>query len=611
MLLFCFVHLSAQDEVECITIDFESIPNEQLFEGLEISEQYRDSFGMYFELETGGVPVLAEVGPPVTAFCNFLCQSINPELGQDTPLAGQNVGQFFLTDDGMLSGLVSPPVIVRFDIPVDTFSGCILDMDLSEVFVIHARDINDEILLSDTIRAGDPGTGDGLSTCWGFNLPQCQGSVYSIRYEGFRTTNGAFGMGLDNLTFCKGVDVSAQISTESTEPDCNNLISATVSIVNDGPGVFQYALNDTSVFQDNALFTDLPAGEHILWLLEEKGCLESFPFEIPGPQEVNFNFLEVIHTSCNEANGGFEFFTTIPGPLEYSIDGIEYKESPNFKDLPPGEYNYYVRDSYGCIFETSGIINPSTEPFFESVTNTDDLCGDGLGTININAQNGTGIFNYILNDSITQTESFFDSLVAGNYKLVVIDEAGCILKDSLTIEPTPPIDLGNIYVDQTVCDESIGVITIEASGGFGTINYIIENNSSSDPIIGQLGPGVYEISIIDEAGCVVRSVAEIDVPRCPVYVPNVFSPNGDSNNDEFYIGTVDNYGVTVICYFIYDRWGELVYQSKNFDIRSAGNWWDGRFLGKDAETGVYTYLIEVLHENGDIERLSGDVTLLR
>ena len=124
--------LSAQDELECITIDFESIPNEVLFEGLEISEQYRDSFGMYFELETGGVPVLAQTGgSPAAAFASF--------WGQDTPAPGVDIGQFFLTDDGVLSGLFSPPVIVRFDIPVDTFSGCILDMDLSEVKITFHR----------------------------------------------------------------------------------------------------------------------------------------------------------------------------------------------------------------------------------------------------------------------------------------------------------------------------------------------------------------------------------------------------------------------------------------------------------------------------------------
>lgn len=596
--------LSAQDELECITIDFESIPNEVLFEGLEISEQYRDSFGMYFELETGGVPVLAQTGgSPAAAFASF--------WGQDTPAPGVDIGQFFLTDDGVLSGLFSPPVIVRFDIPVDTFSGCILDMDLSEVFVIHARDINDEILLSDTIRAGDPGTGDGQLTCWGFNLPQCQGSVYSIRYEGFRTQAGAFGMGLDNLTFCKGVDVSAQITTESTEPDCNNLVSATVTIVNDGPGNFKFALNDTTDFQDSAFFSDLPAGEHVLWLLEEKGCLESFPFNIPGPQDVNFNLLEPIHTRCDEDNGGFEFFTTIPGPLEYSLDGVNYQLSPNFSDLAPGDYNYYVRDSYGCIFETSGTINPSTKPFLESVISTDDLCSDGVGTISIDAQNGTGLFSYIINDSLVQQDPFFDNLSAGQYTIIVSDEAGCVLLDTLVIEPTPPINLLGLSINQTVCQELNGAISISASGGEGNLNFEVNGQNSSSPVFTQLGPGVYEISVLDEAGCLVRSEAVIDVPRCPVYVPNVFSPNGDSNNDFFSLGTVDGYEVGIICYFIYDRWGELVYESKNFDIRSSGNWWGGRFNGQNAETGVYTFLVEVLHENGDLERLTGDVTLIR
>jgi gliding motility-associated-like protein len=594
----------SQDDIECITIDFESIPNETLFEGLEISEQYRDSFGMYFELETGGVPVLAEVG-------GFQAAAFASIWGQDTPAPGVDIGQFFLTDDGMLSGLFSPPVIVRFDIPVDTFSGCILDMDLSEIFVIQARDEFDQVILSDTISAGDPGTGDGQLTCWGFNLPQCEGSVYSIRYEGFRTTSGAFGMGLDNLTFCKGVDVSAQISTEATEPDCNDLISATVSIVNEGPGVFQYALNDTSNFQSSPFFSDLPAGDYTLWLLEEKGCLESYPFTIPGPQDVNFSELNVVHTSCDEDNGGFQFVTTIPGPLEYSVDGINYKDSPNFSDLPPGDYTYYVRDTFGCIFQTSGTINPSTAPIIQSITATDDLCGAGAGTITANAQNGTGDFTYSLNDSISQPEGFFANLQAGKYVIRIVDEAGCELKDSLVISPTPPIELSDIAVSQTVCDETIGVLNIAVSGGEGELSYVINGVSYSTSVVTNLGPGSYEVIVEDEAGCFVRSEAIIDVPRCPVWIPNVFSPNGDSQNDLFSIGTVDDYAVDVLYYLIYDRWGELVFESKAFDIRSADNWWDGRFNGEDAETGVYTYLIEVRHENGDFERFAGDVTLLR
>lgn len=60
--------------------------------------------------------------------------------GSDTPAPNQNIGTFFITDDGKLLGLGSIPLIVRFNNPVDSVSAIILDMDFDETFTVEARD---------------------------------------------------------------------------------------------------------------------------------------------------------------------------------------------------------------------------------------------------------------------------------------------------------------------------------------------------------------------------------------------------------------------------------------------------------------------------------------
>ena len=607
ILLFLIIcgKLSAQDTVQCINIDFETLPGGIIpFEGLPISEQYRDDFGLFFELENGEVPVIAEVGNPATAF--------GSAWGDDSPAPGVDLGEYFLTDDGVLftSTTFAIPIIVRFDVPVDTFSGCIMDMDFGEEFIIHARDLDDNIILADTIRAGDPGTGDGQQTCWGFNLPDCLGTIYSIRYEGFRET-GFFGMGLDNLTFCTGIDVNTQITSVSTEPSCDSLVSGTLEIINDGPGVFEYAI-DGGEFQDEPIFTDISAGEHIVTFLESRGCIESLPFVVEGPLLIEFIDVGAQHTTCAEDNGAFQLLTNISDSVQFSINGNNFQETNFFSNLAPDTYTITAQDKYGCLFEADAIINPSTLPEIDSYVVEEDDCSQMIGSILLNASGGTGEYLYSINGSAPQNVPVFSNLSEAQYTIIVIDEDNCTDEEIIDVPGTPDITNIRFAVDHPFCKEDNGAIKVSASGGTGAFTFTLNDiTSQTDPVFGNLPPGVYTIDIEDELGCVIRELVELDIPKCPVWIPNVISPNGDATNELFTVHTVDDYNLGILEYYIFDRWGELVFQSGNFSIYSNAFWWDGTFRGKDAETGVYAFLVEVEHPNGEFEFFAGDVTLLR
>ena len=93
------------------------------------------------------------------------------------------------------------------------------------------------------------------------------------------------------------------------------------------------------------------------------------------------------------------------------------------------------------------------------------------------------------------------------------------------------------------------------------------------------------------------------------FVPNTFSPNGDGVNDYFYPRGKGLYNIQSLT--IFNRWGQMVFQRKNFPANSETMGWDGTINGKPAPMDAYVYVLEVICENAQVIALHGNVTLIR
>jgi gliding motility-associated-like protein len=87
-------------------------------------------------------------------------------------------------------------------------------------------------------------------------------------------------------------------------------------------------------------------------------------------------------------------------------------------------------------------------------------------------------------------------------------------------------------------------------------------------------------------------------------IPNIITPNGDGANDVLR-AELDNYAEFII-FRIYDRWGGLMFESNDPNFM-----WDGTYLGKSLNPGVYSYYFQVRCLNEKITVIKGNVTLLR
>ncbi len=118
----------------------------------------------------------------------------------------------------------------------------------------------------------------------------------------------------------------------------------------------------------------------------------------------------------------------------------------------------------------------------------------------------------------------------------------------------------------------------------------------------------YTLFILDQ-NCPYEYQFDLEVVLPKVFIPNVFSPNGDQVNDQLKIFTPTAVQ-EIKSWKIFDRWGNLVFEVKN---RAETNsiTWDGRFNGHLLNPSVFVWISEVEYINGESKLQSGNVTLIR
>jgi gliding motility-associated-like protein len=109
------------------------------------------------------------------------------------------------------------------------------------------------------------------------------------------------------------------------------------------------------------------------------------------------------------------------------------------------------------------------------------------------------------------------------------------------------------------------------------------------------------------SGCCYSTVVDTTSPgdegNCIYYLPNIFTPNSDGKNDILYLR---GKGIEYFTLYIYDRWGEKVFQTSDLNFG-----WDGKLYGKPMQDAVFTYYIKGKCLNGEDIDKKGNVTLVR
>jgi gliding motility-associated-like protein len=279
-----------------------------------------------------------------------------------------------------------------------------------------------------------------------------------------------------------------------------------------------------------------------------------------------------------------------------------------------GIYTLYVTSNANGCTDTVSIevlADPEVIAGIDAVVDNPDCPGDHDGMIEIlQILGGSPPFTYAWSNQTSGSGLLF--LSPGTYTVTVTDANGCVFVESYTLPVPVAINPGigadllynygeTLTINLTVTDP--GTVAEITWGGVAPACPGCFTNS----FLADISGFVY-VTVIDENGCEARDTLELEVEKNRnIYIPNVFSPNGDNINDIFKIqgallGTVE--------YLVFDRWGDVVFEQAPTDANTQQGW-DGTRNGKQLNPGVYIYTAMLIHRDGFEEVVSGDVTLVR
>lgn len=147
---------------------------------------------------------------------------------------------------------------------------------------------------------------------------------------------------------------------------------------------------------------------------------------------------------------------------------------------------------------------------------------------------------------------------------------------------------------------------------------VVVNDAGNDGICCAYGNGYFEVFLDSKKigngssfGSVDSTYFNCPIPDNPieddgVTIPSAFSPNGVGNEKNNTFSIIVNEKVAFIDFFIYDRWGELIFESDNLYFS-----WDGTFKEKNCMSGIYAYQVVIIYDDGTKKIKTGNITLLR
>lgn len=370
------------------------------------------------------------------------------------------------------------------------------------------------------------------------------------------------------------------------------------------PYIFQLNNNPP---QDHGMYVDLAAATYTIKVTDDVGCFIYTEVTLTEPDSLSID-LEVTQLSCETEPDGIIVFNTTGGtePYLYSFDEVNYSSINTYHQLPEGSYTAFVKDANGCSKnKTTSLIKPIPAIFDIERLNIapqDSLvCGPKQAFYKLNVISGNlincmwkfgdGSKNYTCQKDVSHwyyLQGVFDVTFEatddnGCYQSKKLPEVIEVHNQSVAdfeINPVQATDIDN-YVE--IIDKSIHAETqewiVNANPWHYTPHFELDH-VTTEYTFTQITKTKYYCNDT------ITKVLPI-IPSLQVNIPNTFTPDDNNQNDTFrpiiYNGDKDTY-----LFEIYDRWGELVFQTTEQNIG-----WDGTYKGLPAKSDSYIYVVVV------------------
>ncbi|MDG2330579.1 MAG: gliding motility-associated C-terminal domain-containing protein [Flavobacteriales bacterium] len=340
---------------------------------------------------------------------------------------------------------------------------------------------------------------------------------------------------------------------------------------------YDWCLNDTA----NIIANDTTAGAYSLtntslndsivyvFATDANGCvgIDSLAFTVEVSPSVE------IGNDTTICDGGSILLDATDGVPFTGYSWNTSETTPTLNITAPGQYIVTLTHTNSCT--NSDTINIGYySPMSLVLGGAQVMClGD---SVTIDA--GVGFVSYLWDDlSINQTNTFFSF---GTYNVTVTDTNNCSISDSVVVDPD--YFFYSLGADTTI---SLGAaIDLTANPG---ISYVWNTSETTQTItVSPSVDDVFTATTLLANGCYEVGTINVFVSEdLNIFIPNMFSPNGDGSNDAFMLY---GFGLAEVDFRIFNRWGHEVWSTTDvLELQTMG--WDGKSNSDDQPSGTYVW----------------------
>lgn len=415
---------------------------------------------------------------------------------------------------------------------------------------------------------------------------------------------------MKNIILTDNTTYASLAALETTPDSCLRGQGTAKLTVTGGSGNYTFKWSHSTTAKGNTV-ANLPKGSYRVTVSDGVCTPFDTAVTIAGPDSTLAISLSATNDNCSKASGSATVLSKLGTPPYSYVWSNGSTGGTALNLLGNNSYSVTATDILGCAITDSIFVSDVAAPHLAFLP-FDSLCPNANnGILKLKASGGQSPYNYKWSHDSLLAASTANHLSPGMYAATVTDAGNCTATASVTIAAfgNPTIDLGN---DTTILKGTIAELKLSTSLPVTNVNWKPFIQSAENSLVAYAKPDSTTTFAVlvkyGNNGCQLSDSITVIVinENAEVIVPNIFTPNGDGVNDNFYVSAkaVKNFNIS-----IYDRWGNKVFEAFDANFKWNGN---NQIDGAELPNGVFTYMLEYITLNTNTRKLlKGSVTLLR
>lgn len=267
-----------------------------------------------------------------------------------------------------------------------------------------------------------------------------------------------------------------------------------------------------STGSNSQMISGLAAGVYTVTITDVNNCQAVLQDTLTQPAPLSFTYT-ITDPSCNLSNGIIAVQAN-GGTTPYTYLWSNGTSASTLSNIAAGVYTLTITDANNCQKDTTFNISNTGSILINAAVDSVSCNGANDGSIDLTITGGALPYLFTWINTPQTTEDVFN-LAAGNYSVIVTDQAGCTATQSFSVGGPTALIISFPLLQPAACGNANGAAIAAASGSYPPYTYLW-STGVTNPGLFNVAAGSYTVTVTDNRGCTASSVANISNNTGPV-----------------------------------------------------------------------------------------------